>query len=327
MNLGPERLDRFARHIVLPEIGGAGQVALADAHVAIVGLGGIGSPALQYLAGAGIGRLTLIDDGKVELSQPPAPDDLFGARHRPRQGGLRAALAGELRPQAGRRARRPADRPHQRGSHDRGREPRARRDRHFRHPAGDQRRLRGERRPPAQRRGRPLPGPGRRFRRAPARAQLLSLLRGRRVRRRGLRHLRRRRHARRDGGLDRHLRRDRRPCGSSSPPRWASRSGVCCTHSTGSRRECAASVSRRTPSAAGVRRPVPPSPQRAANAGRCPIPRLSCRAVRNDRQCLHSRDCIPPPRPCDRRRATGRRSCRAQRPPKCPRSVRRSYRS
>lgn len=68
MNLGPERLDRFARHIVLPEIGGAGQVALANAHVAIVGLGGIGSPALQYLAGAGIGRLTLIDDGKVELS-------------------------------------------------------------------------------------------------------------------------------------------------------------------------------------------------------------------------------------------------------------------
>lgn len=64
----PRRLDRFARHIVLPEIGGAGQFALAEAHVALVGLGGIGSPALQYLAGAGIGRLTLIDDGKVELS-------------------------------------------------------------------------------------------------------------------------------------------------------------------------------------------------------------------------------------------------------------------
>lgn len=62
------RLDRFARHIVLPEIGGAGQFALSEAHVALVGLGGIGSPALQYLAGAGIGRLTLIDDGKVELS-------------------------------------------------------------------------------------------------------------------------------------------------------------------------------------------------------------------------------------------------------------------
>jgi len=66
--LAPERLDRFARHIVLPEVGGAGQAALAAAHVVLVGLGGIGSPALQYLAGAGIGRLTLIDDGAVELS-------------------------------------------------------------------------------------------------------------------------------------------------------------------------------------------------------------------------------------------------------------------
>lgn len=68
MSLSPDRLDRFARHIVLPEIGGAGQVALGGAHVALVGLGGIGSPALQYLAGAGVGRLTLIDDGDVELS-------------------------------------------------------------------------------------------------------------------------------------------------------------------------------------------------------------------------------------------------------------------
>ena len=68
MALPPDRIDRFARHIVLPEIGGAGQVALAQAHVALVGLGGIGSPALQYLAGAGVGRFTLIDDGRVELS-------------------------------------------------------------------------------------------------------------------------------------------------------------------------------------------------------------------------------------------------------------------
>ena len=68
MALAPHRLERFARHIVIPEIGGAGQAALAQKHVALVGLGGIGSPALQYLAGAGIGRLTLIDDGAVELS-------------------------------------------------------------------------------------------------------------------------------------------------------------------------------------------------------------------------------------------------------------------
>ncbi|MCA1662069.1 MAG: HesA/MoeB/ThiF family protein [Novosphingobium sp.] len=63
-----DRLDRFARHIVLPEIGGAGQVALAKAHVALVGLGGIGSPVLQYLAAAGVGALTPIDDDAVDAS-------------------------------------------------------------------------------------------------------------------------------------------------------------------------------------------------------------------------------------------------------------------
>jgi molybdopterin/thiamine biosynthesis adenylyltransferase len=68
MSLPPERLSRFARHIVLPELGGTGQVALTKAHVVLIGCGGIGSPALQYLAGAGIGRLTLVDSDVVELS-------------------------------------------------------------------------------------------------------------------------------------------------------------------------------------------------------------------------------------------------------------------
>ena len=68
MTLPPERLTRFARHIVLPEVGGAGQQALADARVVLVGLGGIGSPALQYLAGAGIGHLLLVDDDRVDAS-------------------------------------------------------------------------------------------------------------------------------------------------------------------------------------------------------------------------------------------------------------------
>lgn len=66
--LDPMRLDRHARHIVLPEIGGVGVVRLTAAHVVLVGMGGIGCPALQYLAGAGIGRLTLIDDDSVDLS-------------------------------------------------------------------------------------------------------------------------------------------------------------------------------------------------------------------------------------------------------------------
>lgn len=64
----PDRLDRFARHIVLPEVGGAGQARIMASHVVLVGMGGIGAPALQYLAGAGVGRLTLIDDDTVEPS-------------------------------------------------------------------------------------------------------------------------------------------------------------------------------------------------------------------------------------------------------------------
>ncbi len=68
MTLAPDRLDRFARHIVLPEVGGAGQAALAGAHVVLVGMGGIGCPALQYLAGAGVGRLTLIDSDTIDVS-------------------------------------------------------------------------------------------------------------------------------------------------------------------------------------------------------------------------------------------------------------------
>ncbi|MDC8755673.1 HesA/MoeB/ThiF family protein [Erythrobacter sp. sf7] len=68
MSLSPSRLERFARHIVLPEVGGAGQMKLAQSHVAIIGLGGIGSPALQYLAASGIGKLTLVDDDVVDVS-------------------------------------------------------------------------------------------------------------------------------------------------------------------------------------------------------------------------------------------------------------------
>jgi len=68
MSLTDAQLERYARHIVLKEIGGAGQQALLDADVAVIGAGGIGSPAIQYLAAAGIGRLRVIDDDVVDLS-------------------------------------------------------------------------------------------------------------------------------------------------------------------------------------------------------------------------------------------------------------------
>lgn len=61
-------LERYARHIVLKEVGGAGQMRLRAARVAVIGAGGIGSPAVQYLAAAGVGTLRLIDDDTVDLS-------------------------------------------------------------------------------------------------------------------------------------------------------------------------------------------------------------------------------------------------------------------
>lgn len=67
MNLSDTQLERYARHIVLKEIGGEGQRKLLDAEVVVVGAGGIGSPAIQYLAAAGVGRLRVIDYDVVTL--------------------------------------------------------------------------------------------------------------------------------------------------------------------------------------------------------------------------------------------------------------------
>jgi molybdopterin/thiamine biosynthesis adenylyltransferase len=63
-----KELDRYARHIVLREIGGAGQKVLKDASVLVIGAGGLGAPALQYLAAAGVGTIGVIDDDLVENS-------------------------------------------------------------------------------------------------------------------------------------------------------------------------------------------------------------------------------------------------------------------
>ena len=67
MSLSDLELERYARHIVLPQVGGLGQRRLKEASVVVVGAGGIGSAVIPALAGAGVGRLTIIDSDVVEL--------------------------------------------------------------------------------------------------------------------------------------------------------------------------------------------------------------------------------------------------------------------
>lgn len=68
MVLSPEELERYARHIVLQDVGGAGQQKLKAAKVLVIGAGGLGSPLLQYLGAAGIGTIGIVDDDVVALS-------------------------------------------------------------------------------------------------------------------------------------------------------------------------------------------------------------------------------------------------------------------
>lgn len=66
--LSGDEIQRYQRHILLPEIGGAGQQKLKAARVLVIGAGGLGAPVLQYLAAAGVGTLGIVDDDQVSLS-------------------------------------------------------------------------------------------------------------------------------------------------------------------------------------------------------------------------------------------------------------------
>ena len=68
MSLTDQQIERYARHILLPEIGGSGQAKIRKAKVLVIGAGGLSTPIIQYLTAAGIGTIGLIDDDIVELS-------------------------------------------------------------------------------------------------------------------------------------------------------------------------------------------------------------------------------------------------------------------
>ncbi|MGB0602227.1 MAG: HesA/MoeB/ThiF family protein, partial [Candidatus Poseidoniaceae archaeon] len=61
-------LNRHSRHVLLPQVGAEGQAKISQTRVLCVGAGGLGSPVIQYLAAAGIGHLTIIDDDRVDIS-------------------------------------------------------------------------------------------------------------------------------------------------------------------------------------------------------------------------------------------------------------------
>jgi molybdopterin/thiamine biosynthesis adenylyltransferase len=68
MALSSDEIDRYARHLVLPEIGGPGQAKLKAARVLVIGAGGLGAPLIQYLAAAGVGVIGIVDDDIVSAS-------------------------------------------------------------------------------------------------------------------------------------------------------------------------------------------------------------------------------------------------------------------
>src|SRR5579875_2847398 len=68
LDFSEAEIQRYSRHILLPEVGGRGQAALRRARVLVIGAGGLGSPLVLYLAAGGVGTIGIVDDDQVELS-------------------------------------------------------------------------------------------------------------------------------------------------------------------------------------------------------------------------------------------------------------------
>jgi adenylyltransferase/sulfurtransferase len=95
MNLTGEEIERYARHLVLREVGGPGQQKLKKSRVLVVGAGGLGAPLLQYLAAAGVGTLGIVDDDRVTLSNLQRQViHGTGAIGQPKVASAQAAIAG-----------------------------------------------------------------------------------------------------------------------------------------------------------------------------------------------------------------------------------------
>ena len=139
--LTPDELERYARHIVLREVGGPGQAALKRARVLVVGAGGLGAPVLLYLAAAGVGTLGIVDDDTVSLSN--LQRQVIHATPevgRPKVDSAGAAIA-RLNPHVAVETARDAPHGRQRARPDRALRSRRRRLRQFRHPLSRLRRL------------------------------------------------------------------------------------------------------------------------------------------------------------------------------------------
>ena len=74
-DLTTQEIERYARHLTLPEVGRAGQLQLKAASILLVGTGGLGSPLAMYLAAAGVGRLGIVDFDNVDFSNLAATND------------------------------------------------------------------------------------------------------------------------------------------------------------------------------------------------------------------------------------------------------------